>query len=253
MMCIISPAKKLNFKTIALKDKTEVRFRSEMAELIKVLKTKKSSDLMKLMDISKALGDLNAQRYKNFDTTMPENQCKQALFAFNGDVYQGLKADDFDPGDVKFSQDHLRILSGLYGLLRPLDMIQEYRLEMGCGLQTPKAKDLYHYWGDKISILLKEDMKKAKDKILVNLASEEYFSVIHTDQFKGNLIHIRFEEKRQGNYQVISFSAKKARGFMARYIIKNRLTDVKDLKNFSEEKYSYMPSRSTEDQYTFVR
>ena len=253
MMCVISPAKKLNYKPITLKDKTEVRFKPEMTELVKVLKTKKSSDLMKLMGISKALGDLNAQRYQDFDLSLPAIRCKQALFAFNGDVYQGLKADDFDNGDVKFAQDHLRILSGLYGLLRPLDMIQEYRLEMGCGLQTPKAKDLYQYWGDKISDLLKEDIKKSKDKFLVNLASEEYFSAINTNKFKGNLIHVRFEEKRKGEFQVISFSAKKARGFMARYIIKNRLTDVKDLKNFSEEKYSYMASRSKEDQYTFVR
>jgi len=198
MMCVISPAKKLNYKPIALKDKSEVRFNSEMAELIEIMKTKKSSDLMKLMDISKALGDLNAQRYKEFDVSMPERLCKQALFAFNGDVYQGLKAEDLDTGDIKFAQDHLRILSGLYGLLRPLDMIQEYRLEMGCGLQTYKAKDLYQFWGDKISDLLKEDMKKSKDKILVNLASEEYFTVININKFKGNLIQIRFEEKRKG-------------------------------------------------------
>ena len=253
MMCVISPAKKLNYKPIALKDKSEVRFNSEMAELIEIMKTKKSSDLMKLMDISKALGDLNAQRYKEFDVSMPERLCKQALFAFNGDVYQGLKAEDLDTGDIKFAQDHLRILSGLYGLLRPLDMIQEYRLEMGCGLQTYKAKDLYQFWGDKISDLLKEDMKKSKDKILVNLASEEYFTVININKFKGNLIQIRFEEKRKGEYQVISFSAKKARGFMARYIIKNRLKDVNDLKNFIEEKYSYTASRSKEDLFTFVR
>lgn len=253
MMCVISPAKKLNFKPIALKDKTEVRFKSELAELIKVMKTKKSSDLMKLMDISKALGDLNVQRYKDFDISMPDKLCKQAMFAFNGDVYQGLKAGDFDSSEVKFAQDHLRIISGLYGLLRPLDMIQEYRLEMGCGLQTQKAKDLYQYWGDKISDLLKEDMKKSKDKILVNLASEEYFTAINTAKFKGNLIQVRFEEKRKGEYQVISFSAKKARGFMARYIIKNSLTDVKDIKNFAEEKYSFMASRSKEDLYTFVR
>lgn len=253
MMCLISPAKKLNLKPIPLKDKSEIRFKQEMAELIKVMKTKKSADLMKLMDISKALGDLNALRYKDFDISMPDKKCKQALFAFNGDVYQGLKADDFDGGDVKFAQDHLRILSGLYGLLRPLDMIQEYRLEMGCGLRTAKAKDLYQYWGDKITDLLKEDMKKSKDQFLVNLASEEYFSAINTTKFKGNLIQVRFEEKRKGEFQVISFSAKKARGFMTRYIIKNRLKEINDLKNFSEEKYSFIDSRSKEDLFTFVR
>lgn len=236
-----------------MKEKSSIRFLKEMADLIKVLKTKKSSDLMKLMDISKALGDLNAARYKSFDITMPESMCKQALFAFNGDVYQGLKAEDFNAGDVKFAQDHLRILSGLYGLVRPLDMIQEYRLEMGCGLETSKAKNLYQYWGDKITDTLKDDMKKSKDKLLINLASEEYFNVINTSKFKDKLIHCRFEEKRGGTFKVISFSAKKARGFMARYIIKNRITQLEDLKHFSEERYTFSPQRSNDETLVFVR
>lgn len=253
MMLIISPAKKLNYKPIGLKDFTSIRFTAETQELVKVMRKKSSADIMQLMGISKALGDLNASRYKSFDPSMSPAKSKQALFAFNGDVYVGLKAEDFDAGDVKFSQKHLRILSGLYGLLRPLDHIQEYRLEMGCGLHIGKSKSLYQYWGDKITDLLLDDMKVNKDKVLLNLASEEYFEVINTNKVMPNLTHVRFEEKRSGKYQVISFSAKKARGLMARYIIKNRITKLDDVKNFELDRYSFSSARSKDNTYTFVR
>ncbi|MEP7266646.1 MAG: peroxide stress protein YaaA [Saprospiraceae bacterium] len=253
MMLVISPAKKLNFKPLALKEKSNVRFAQEMNALVKVMKTKKSGDLMKLMDISKTLADLNVRRYKEFDPKMPESKTKQAIFAFNGDVYQGLKAEDFDSSDIKFAQDHVRILSGLYGLLKPLDMIQEYRLEMGSQLKNGKNKNLYEFWGDKITDQLLADMKDSKDKTLINLASEEYFTAVNTNKFKDNLITVRFEELRSGDYKVISFNAKKARGYMARYIIKNRLKKAEDIKHFSEEKYQYMAKRSTTNTFTFVR
>jgi uncharacterized protein len=253
MMCIISPAKKLNFKPVATKEFSQVRCTDEMTSLVHIMKTKKPADLMKLMDISKELADLNVNRYRSFDINMPKEKSKQALFAFNGDVYQGLQAQDFTAGDIKFAQTHLRILSGLYGLLRPLDLIQEYRLEMGSALKNPKGKNLYEFWGSTITSLLNADMAAAKDTALINLASEEYFEVLNPSLLKGKLIHIRFEEKRAKGYQVISFSAKKARGFMARYIIKNRLKQPTQIKNFSEERYSFEPNRSHENQYTFVR
>jgi len=253
MMLIISPAKKLDFKPGALLESTQIRFPKETIELAKVMKKQSPKDLMELMDISKALADLNVQRYQDYDPKMPESRSKQALIAFNGDVYAGLKAGDFDKKDILFAQKHLRILSGLYGLLRPLDRIQEYRLEMGSGLHIGRHRSLYSFWGSKITELLNKDMAENKDKILVNLASEEYFHVIQPDQLKGKLIHIRFEEKRDKEYQVISFSAKKARGLMARFIIKNKLTRIEDIKAFDLEKYLYNPDRSKNDQLTFVR
>lgn len=224
-----------------------------MTDLVKYMKTKSSKDIMAMMDISKALGDLNAKRYQDFDTSMPAAKCKQALFAFNGDVYQGLHAEDFNAADVRFAQKHLRILSGLYGLLKPLDLIQEYRLEMGCAIHLPKIGNLYNYWGDKITHQIIEDMKLNKDKFFINLASEEYFQSVKEEKFGKNLIHIRFEEKRAGVYKVISFNAKKARGYMARHIIKNKLTKAEELKGFNSEKYSFDASRSNEQLFTFVR
>ncbi len=253
MMLIISPAKKLDFKPCKIKEATSIRFKEEAAHLVKVMKKKTSQDLMALMDISKALADLNVSRYQAFDPAMPIAKCKQSLFAFNGDVYVGLKAADFSPADVKFAQNHLRILSGLYGLLRPLDLIQEYRLEMGCGLKVGKNKNLYQYWDSKITDLIVNDMVASKDKVLVNLASEEYFASVKIEKLKCKLIQVRFEENRANGYQVISFSAKKARGFMARYIIQNKLSKPDDLKSFDVDRYSFNAERSTKDLFTFVR
>jgi len=252
-MLIISPAKKLDFKPLSFKESTPIRFPKETRELARVMKKQSPQDLMELMDISKALADLNVQRYQDYDPKMPESRSKQAIFAFNGDVYAGLKATDFDAKDLHFAQKHLRILSGLYGLLKPLDRIQEYRLEMGSGLLIGRHKSLYSFWGSKITELLNQDMAENKDKILVNLASEEYFHVIQPDRIKGKLVHIRFEEKRGHDYQVISFSAKKARGLMARFIIKNKLTRIEDLMTFDLEKYLFNSDRSKNDQLTFVR
>jgi cytoplasmic iron level regulating protein YaaA (DUF328/UPF0246 family) len=253
MMLIISPAKKLDFKPVDFQESTQIRFTKETRELARVMKKQTPQDLIKLMDISKALADLNVQRYQDYDPKMPESRSKQALFAFNGDVYAGLKSSDFDRKDILFAQKHLRILSGLYGLLKPLDRIQEYRLEMGSALEVGNHKSLYSFWGNKVTDLLNQDMAENKDKILINLASEEYFHVIHPDRIKGKLIHIRFEEKRGKDYKVISFSAKKARGLMARFIIKNKLTRIEDLKAFDSEKYQFHPGRSRDDQLTFVR
>lgn len=253
MMMIISPAKKLDFKPVNLREESSPRFEKETGELIKCMKKKRSRDLMSLMDISKALAELNVKRFDQFESEPKDEHTKQALLAFNGDVYLGLKASDFDKKDLAYAQKHLRILSGLYGLLRPLDRIQAYRLEMGSMLHIGKHKSLYSFWGDKISTLLKEDMKETKDKVLINLASEEYFHVINPGKIDTGIIQVRFEEKRGGTFRVISFSAKKARGLMARYIIKNRLTRPADLKAFDTERYEFSPNRSSDNLYTFVR
>lgn len=252
-MMIISPAKKLDFKPVDLREESRPRFEKETGELIKCMKKKGSRDLMALMDISKALAELNVKRFNQFEPEPGNEHTKQALLAFNGDVYLGLKASDFDKKDLAYAQKHLRTLSGLYGLLRPLDRIQAYRLEMGSMLHIGKHKSLYSFWGDKISILLNEDLKEMKDKVLINLASEEYFHVINPVKIEARIIQVRFEEKRGGEYRVISFSAKKARGLMARYIIKNRLSRPADLKAFDTERYAFSPSRSSDILYTFVR
>ena len=253
MMMIISPAKKLDFKPVDLREESRPRFEKETGELIKCMKKKGSRDLMALMDISKALAELNVKRFNQFESEPMDENTKQALLAFNGDVYLGLKASDFDKKDLSYAQKHLRILSGLYGLLRPLDRIQAYRLEMGSMLHIGKHKSLYSFWGDKISSLLNEDMKEMKDKVLINLASEEYFHVVNPRKIENGIIQVRFEEKRGGVFQVISFSAKKARGLMARYIIKNRLSRPTDLKAFDTERYEFSPNRSSDILYTFVR
>lgn len=253
MMMLISPAKKLDFKPVELREATRPRFDKETGELVKCMKKKGSRDLMALMDISKALAELNVKRFDQFEAEPHEKDTKQALLAFNGDVYLGLHASDFDKKDLAFAQKHLRILSGLYGLLRPLDRIQAYRLEMGSMLQVGKHKSLYSFWGDKISALLNEDMKEVKDRVLINLASEEYFHVVHPGKIEAKIIQVRFEEKRGGAFRVISFSAKKARGLMARYIVKNRLSRPSGLKNFDLERYAFSPDRSSDNLYTFVR
>ena len=252
-MMIISPAKKLDFKPVDLKEESRPRFEIETGELINCMKKKRSRDLMALMDISKALAELNVKRFNQFESEPVDENTKQALLAFNGDVYLGLKASDFDKKDLAYAQKHLRILSGLYGLLRPLDRIQAYRLEMGSMLHIGKHKSLYSFWGDKISSLLNEDMKEIKDKVLINLASEEYFHVVNPRKIETGIIQVRFEEKRRGVFRVISFSAKKARGLMARYIIKNRLSSPADLKAFDTERYEFSPNRSSDILYTFVR
>lgn len=252
-MMIISPAKKLDFKPVDLREESRPRFEKETGELIKCMKKKGSRDLMALMDISKALAELNVKRFGLFEPEPGNELTKQALLAFNGDVYLGLKASDFDKKDLAFAQKHLRILSGLYGLLRPLDRIQAYRLEMGSMLHIGKYKSLYSFWGDKISTLLNEDMNEMKDKVLINLASEEYFHVIKPEKIAAGIIQVRFEEKRGGAFRVISFSAKKARGLMARYIIKHRLSRPADLKAFDTERYEFSPIRSSDFLYTFVR
>ncbi len=252
-MMIISPAKKLDFKPVDLREESRPRFEKETGELIKCMKKKGSRDLMALMDISKALAELNVKRFNQFESEPMDENTKQALLAFNGDVYLGLKASDFDKKDLSYAQKHLRILSGLYGLLRPLDRIQAYRLEMGSMLHIGKHKSLYSFWGDKISSLLNEDMKEMKDKVLINLASEEYFHVVNPRKIENGIIQVRFEEKRGGVFRVISFSAKKARGLMARYIIKNRLSRPADLKAFDTERYEFSPNRSSDILYTFVR
>jgi cytoplasmic iron level regulating protein YaaA (DUF328/UPF0246 family) len=205
------------------------------------------------MKISDNLAIENERRYQNYDPDFKHNEAKQALMVFKGHVYQGIGADDFDESDLEFAQDHLRILSGLYGLLRPLDLMQPYRLEMGTKLPNKKGKDLYAFWDDEITQLLNDDLSQHKNEVLINLASKEYFKSVKPKQLQGKVINIEFKELRDGGYKIISVYAKMARGLMARYAIKNKIEDPEQLKQFGEEGYAFMPDLSDENNWVFVR
>ena len=205
------------------------------------------------MKISDKLADLNHKRYVEWRNKPAESKTRPAALAFKGDVYQGLEAESFNDNDLKFAQRHLRILSGLYGLLRPLDVIQPYRLEMGTKLKTSKGQNLYDYWGTKLTTGLNEALKESKEGTLVNLASNEYFGAVQPNLLEGSLLNIGFKEKRNGQLKFVSFSAKKARGLMAKFIVKERLKTPDDLKNFDLEDYKFNKKLSSELDWTFSR
>ncbi len=254
-MLLLSPAKSLReTPTLSIRKYTQPRLKSETAELVDVMRKMSVPELMKLMKLSDALARLNAARYRQFKPEKYSTQnARPAAATFNGAVYQGLKVEAFSPSDWAFAQTHLRILSGLYGLLRPLDLIQEYRLEMGTKLSFNGYKNLYEYWRDKITALINKDLKASRAKTVINLASREYFKAVNTKQLAAPVLTIDFREERNGEYKFITFNAKKARGLMARYIIQNQLTDVNDLKGFLDEGYAFNEKLSNEDTWYFTR
>lgn len=210
MIAILSPAKSLEFeKTFDIRS-TKTRFNEETNQLIEVLKTKSEEEVQELMSISDKLAQLNVERYNNFKKRTPK-YAKQALLAFQGDVYQGLDAEDFTQEEHDYAQQHIRVLSGLYGLLRPLDLIQPYRLEMGTRLETDKGNNLYEFWGDKITEQLKKDIKSQGDKVLINLASNEYFKSVNKKELKKNfqIVDIEFKDFNNGKYKIVSFLPKR--------------------------------------------
>ncbi|HJM07764.1 MAG: peroxide stress protein YaaA [SAR324 cluster bacterium] len=240
MLIVISPAKNLDFESPAkTKITSQPAMLKEAKSLVDICKKFSAPELTDLMGISNKLAFLNAERFQEWSPPFNDENSKQALLAFNGDVYSGLNATSFTESDLKFAQDHLRILSGLYGILRPLDLMQAYRLEMGTKLKTPKGDNLYKYWGSLISEKLNEVLKESKDDILINLASDEYFKSIDLNALDVTIVRPIFKDQKNGKYKVISFFAKKARGMMARFIIKNRLNDPKDLENFNAEGYQF--------------
>ncbi|MBL4774981.1 MAG: peroxide stress protein YaaA [Mariprofundus sp.] len=254
MLIAISPAKKLNFETICpVAHHTQPTHIDEAAELIDLMRQKNSFEIASLMKLSIKLADLNMQRYQDWHTPFTPENAKQALFAFCGDVYQGLDATTLNATDIAYAQDHLCILSGLYGLLRPLDLIQPYRLEMGTKLASNYGHNLYQFWGDTITESINERLKNQGDDYLINLASNEYFSSIKVRNIQGQIITPVFKELRQGRYRIISFNAKRARGFMSRYIIKNQITNPHDIKSFDLADYRFNADLSSDDTYTFTR
>ena len=254
MLAILSPAKTLDYETpLKTKLNSQPIYGRESNQLIKTLRTFEPFEVASLMKISDKLADLNHKLYVEWRNKPAESKTRPAALAFKGDVYQGLEAESFNDNDLKFAQRHLRILSGLYGLLRPLDVIQPYRLEMGTKLKTSKGQNLYDYWGTKLTTGLNEALKESKEGTLVNLASNEYFGAVQPKLLEGALLNIGCKEKRNGQLKFVSFSAKKARGLMAKFIIKERLKNPDDLKNFDLEDYKFNKKLSSELDWTFSR
>jgi len=253
MLFVISPAKTLDFDTPVTAETSYPRFKKETMELINVLKEKSPEDIQKLMSLSENLAELNVNRYNSFRAAKHPKVAKQSVYAFKGDVYIGLDVESLSQDDVAYAQNHLRILSGLYGLLKPLDVIQPYRLEMGTRLATNDHNTLYSYWDDKIAKLMNRELKHQGDKVLINLASQEYFKALDRKALKAKVVDVEFLDFKNDKYKVISFFAKKARGMMARYIIQNRINTPEGLKGFDTEGYFFDEEGSTEDKLIFKR
>lgn len=253
MLYVISPAKTLDFETPCDKEKSYPRFQKETLELIGVLREKSPEDIQELMSLSENLAELNVSRYQKFAKSKNSVRAKQAVYAFKGDVYLGLEAEELSDEDIAYAQDHLRIISGLYGFLRPLDLIQPYRLEMGTRLAFDDFKTLYNYWADRIVDQVNKDLKKQGDKILINLASQEYFKAIDRPSLKAEVINVDFLDQKNGKFKVISFFAKKARGLMAQYIVKNQINDPEGLKAFDYQGYWFDVDSSNDNKFVFKR
>ena len=253
MIAVVSPAKNLDFKSEINFQGTQPRLMENTNELIEVMRKKSVDDVSELMSISKQLAGLNVHRYKHFEPSHSDENARPSALAFNGDVYQGLQAQSFDENKMDFAQKHLRILSGLYGLLRPLDLIQPYRLEMGTKLVFDDYKTLYQYWDRKILDLLVSDLKEQGDDIILNLASNEYFKSIAKKDIPAQVITVDFKDFKNGKYKVVSFYAKKARGLMSRFMIENKITNPGDLQGFDYEGYYFDSENSSEDFLAFKR
>lgn len=254
MLTLLSPAKKLNFDDPATAlDPTTPRLMTDTVALAKVAKKQTPEDLKRLMHISDALAELNADRFKAFDLKGRANDTKAAGLAFDGDVYWGLDANGLDDGDLAYAQDHLRILSGLYGVLRPLDSIQAYRLEMGTRLATSRGESLYAFWGDRIAKALEADLEGHADGTIVNLASNEYFKAVDRKALERPVITAKFLNVKDGKARALMYYAKFARGLMARWIVQNRVERAADLRDFDLEGYRLDKKASTDAELVFSR
>ncbi len=254
MLITISPAKTLDYASPLVTDKyTQPELLAESEKLIKVCRKLAPADIASLMKISDKLAGLNAARFGEWHTDFTPDNARQAILAFKGDVYTGMQAETFSDADFNFAQSHLRILSGLYGLLRPLDLMQPYRLEMGTRLKNTRGKNLYEFWGDIITNQLNQALAAQGDQILVNLASDEYFKSVNSKKFDGVIIKPVFLDEKNGQYKVISFYAKKARGLMSRFIIQNKLTKTEQLSDFNLEGYQFNENQSKGNELVFTR
>lgn len=254
MLILISPAKTLDFESAPATDQyTQPEFTDEASQLIDTLREFAVQDVAKLMKLSDKLASLNVARYGSWTPQHSLDNARQALLAFRGDVYTGLDADHFSEDDFDYAQQHLRILSGLYGVLKPLDLMQPYRLEMGTKLETSAGKNLYSYWGDQLTERLNQDPAQASTPLTINLASNEYFGAINPKKLSGTLISPVFKDWKNGQYKIISFYAKKARGLMSRYLIQNRIDSVEGLLTFDLEGYYFSAEHSSPEAPVFLR
>jgi len=254
MLIVLSPAKTLDFESpIKVNKTTEPDFIPRSAELISTLRTMPPAQIGSLMSISDSLAQLNVARYASWSKKFTADNSRPAMLAFDGDVYEGPDARSLNARQLDWAQKHLRILSGLYGLLRPLDLMQPYRLEMGTRLATKRGKDLYAFWGDQITEALNESLTVAKAQALVNLASEEYFKSVKPAKLDRPVITPVFEEWKGGGYKIVSFFAKRARGLMARYAIEHKLSKPEQLKDFDSEGYAFDAKASNEARWIFRR
>jgi cytoplasmic iron level regulating protein YaaA (DUF328/UPF0246 family) len=254
MLVTLSPSKGQDFEEPALSKKYSKPADLKDSELlIKELRKIKSKQLREMMDISENIAELNVDRFKTFKTPFTTKNAKQAIFAFKGDVYSGLELSSFDEDDYAYAQDHLRILSGLYGCLRPLDLIQPYRLEMKTKLKNERGDNLYQFWDERITRSINKELKKQKEAVLVNLASNEYFKSVKPKLLEGRLLNINFKETKNGKTRVVAIFAKRARGMMADYIIRNRIEKPEDLKKFRLGGYRFNKDLSDDKQWTFER
>ena len=254
MLIVLSPAKSLDYKTpVKVKNATLPDFVAESAKLITELKKLSPQEVAKLMGLSDQLAALNVGRYRDWSKKFTAENSKSAIFAFDGDVYDGFDVKSLNAKSLEFAQEHIRILSGLYGALRPLDLMQPYRLEMGASFKNAKGKDLYAFWGDLITKAIKKVLDQQKEPVLLNLASEEYFKVLQAKDLGCEVISPVFQDAKDGKYKIISFYAKRARGLMARYVVENRISKPADLKDFNLDGYKYFAAESKPNKPVFRR
>jgi len=253
MLLLISPAKTLDFSKTEHSENSQPAFLTDTRTLVKQLKTFKSEEIGKLMGVSEKIANLNVERYQECKTPFTTENAKQALLALQGDVYKGMQTEDFDAEDLNYPQETLLILSGLYRVLRPFDLMQPYRLEMRTRLENERGKNLYEFWGEKLTTHINKLAKDGNHTTVVNLASNEYFKSVKSRKLEPTLLTINFKEKRKGVYKTVAFNAKRARGMMCRYAIKNRLTQPEALKNFDLAGYTFNPELSKENDWLFTR
>ncbi len=254
MLFLLSPAKSLDYETpLGDVPHTQPQFKAQSQALIEVLRTQSPQQIASLMDLSDALSALNVARYAAWSPRSTLRNARPAVLAFNGDVYEGLQARTLPVADLEWAQQHVAILSGLYGVLRPLDLLQPYRLEMGTRLATPQGSNLYQFWGSSIAQHLNQRLRADTSPVVVNLASREYFKAVDRKTLKAPVVECVFEDYKGGAYKVISFHAKRARGLMARYAIEHRITTPEGLKHFDSEGYAHAPEVSGLDRLVFRR
>ncbi|MBT8127866.1 MAG: peroxide stress protein YaaA [Gammaproteobacteria bacterium] len=254
MLITLSPSKGQDFDSPSLsKIHTKPESLQDSEQLIKVLRQYRKKDIQRLMDVSENIAQLNVDRYKSFSMPFTMKNAKQAIFAFKGDVYSGIEINQYKPADFNYAQQHLRILSGLYGCLRPLDLIQPYRLEMKTRLPNTRGDNLYQFWGDSITETLNKQLENQREAVLVNLASNEYFKSVKPKKLKGRLLSINFKETKDGKTRTVAIFAKRARGMMADYILRNRIEKSEEIKEFKLGGYRFSKALSDEKQWTFVR